>query len=132
MGPARKAVDVGQAWGRRMTTPVPIHHAARSLPSMEPRHRIGTAARQTGVSASALRLWERQGLLAPSRSSSGYRLYSDIDLSRLRDIQRMRDQRLNAQGILRLLAPHRRGAASAAGSLSGDRLRVLRHERGYS
>ena len=31
---------------------------------------IGEAARRVGVSASALRLWERQGLVRPMRSSS--------------------------------------------------------------
>ena len=44
---------------------------------------IGEAARRVGVSASALRLWERQGLVRPMRSSSRYRLYSDADLDHL-------------------------------------------------
>jgi DNA-binding transcriptional MerR regulator/quercetin dioxygenase-like cupin family protein len=98
-----------------------------------PQHRIGAAARQTGVSPSALRLWERQGLVSPRRSPSGYRLYSDADLSRLRRVRRMRDERLNAPGILRLLSPQRHAAGTTRdGQLDGGRLRALRRERGHS
>jgi DNA-binding transcriptional MerR regulator/quercetin dioxygenase-like cupin family protein len=98
-----------------------------------PRHRIGEAARQAGVSTSALRLWERQGLVTPLRSQSGYRLYSDADLARLLRIRRMRDERLNAPGILRLLSPQRRPSAGVDdGRLDGSRLRSLRRERGHS
>jgi DNA-binding transcriptional MerR regulator len=97
-----------------------------------PRHRIGAAARQAGVSASALRLWERQGLVTPRRSQAGYRLYSDADLARLLRIRRMRDERLNAPGILRLLSPQRRPPAGIDDGLDGSRLRALRRERGYS
>jgi DNA-binding transcriptional MerR regulator len=106
---------------------------ADSGQSDQPRHRIGAAARQTGVSPSALRLWERQGLVSPRRSPSGYRLYSDSDLSRLRRVRHMRDERLNAPGILRLLSPqHARGRTRRDGQLDGGRLRSLRRERGYS
>jgi DNA-binding transcriptional MerR regulator/uncharacterized cupin superfamily protein len=96
-------------------------------------HRIGDAARQIGVSASALRLWERQGLVTPRRSHSGYRLYSDRDLSRLRRIRRMRQERLNAPGILRLLSPSRQAHSRLAdGTIDGARLRAYRRERGLS
>jgi DNA-binding transcriptional MerR regulator/quercetin dioxygenase-like cupin family protein len=109
------------------------HHGVHSTASAaEPRHRIGAAARQAGVSASALRLWERQGLVTPLRSQSGYRLYSDADLARLLRIRRMRDERLNAPGILRLLSPQRRPAEPDDRRLDGSRLRALRRERGHS
>jgi DNA-binding transcriptional MerR regulator/quercetin dioxygenase-like cupin family protein len=97
------------------------------------RHRIGDAARQVGVSASALRLWERQGLVTPGRSRSGYRLYTDEDVSRLRRIRRMREEQLNAPGIRRLLAPVRRThQRPAEGVVDGARLRAFRRERGLS
>jgi len=65
---------------------------------------IGEAARRVGVSASALRLWERQGLVRPVRTGGRYRLYSDADLEHLRGIRRLRQvDRLNAPGIRRVL-----------------------------
>jgi DNA-binding transcriptional MerR regulator len=99
-----------------------------------PRHRIGDAARRIGVSTSALRLWERQGLVSPGRSQSGYRLYTDSDLERLRRIRRMRSEHLNAPGILRLMAPlgRSRQADERARQVDGSRLRTLRLERGLS
>ena len=64
---------------------------------------IGEAARRVGVSASALRLWERQGLLRPARRGR-YRLYTDADVEHLRSVRRLRQvDRLNAPGIRRLL-----------------------------
>ena len=92
---------------------------------------IGEAARQVGVSPSALRLWERQGLVRPSRTAGRYRLYSDADLARLRTVRRMRKvERLNAPGIRRMLG---RGVARD-GERRFDRwpLRRLRTERGLS
>lgn len=67
-------------------------------------YRIGEAARLVGVSASALRLWERQGLVRPARTGGHYRVYSDADVDHLRDIRRLRRvDRLNAPGIRRVL-----------------------------
>jgi DNA-binding transcriptional MerR regulator/quercetin dioxygenase-like cupin family protein len=94
----------------------------------EPGVRIGEAARRIGVSASALRLWERQGLLRPERSRAGYRLYGPADLERLRRIQRLRHvDQVNAPGIRRIL----RGDSDAV-RVGASRLRALRRERGLS
>jgi DNA-binding transcriptional MerR regulator len=72
--------------------------------------RIGEAARLVGVSPSALRLWERQGLVTPQRTQARYRLYSEADLRRLRHVRRLRhEDRMNAAGIRRLI-----GASSAS------------------
>ena len=46
--------------------------------------RIGELARRTGVSPELLRAWEmRYGLLDPTRSKGGFRLYSDLDVARV-------------------------------------------------
>ena len=91
-------------------------------------YRISEAARQVGVSASALRQWERLGLVRPMRTRSGYRLYSDDDLSRLHRVRRMRQvDGVNPPGIRRVLGGHA-GVASA----EGHRLRDLRRSRGLS
>jgi DNA-binding transcriptional MerR regulator/quercetin dioxygenase-like cupin family protein len=100
----------------------------------EPRHQIGVAARHAGVSTSALRLWERQGLVRPSRSAAGYRLYSDADLARLRRIRDMRDDQVNAGGIRRLMrqpAPDSHGGRRD-GEVDGGLLRGMRRQRGLS
>ncbi len=45
--------------------------------------RIGELSRRVGVSVEALRAWERRyGVLRPSRSPSGYRLYGRDDQRR--------------------------------------------------
>jgi DNA-binding transcriptional MerR regulator/methylmalonyl-CoA mutase cobalamin-binding subunit len=51
--------------------------------------RIGELARRTGVATGLLRAWERRyGLLSPTRTPAGYRLYSDGDVRR---VHRMRE-----------------------------------------
>jgi DNA-binding transcriptional MerR regulator len=57
--------------------------------------RIGELARRTGVATDLLRAWERRyGLLEPTRTESGYRLYSTADVRR---VGRMRE--LLATGV---------------------------------
>jgi DNA-binding transcriptional MerR regulator len=59
------------------------------------RLRIGELAKRTGVATDLLRAWERRyGLLEPTRTSGGYRLYSNADARR---VGRMRE--LLATGI---------------------------------
>jgi MerR family transcriptional regulator, light-induced transcriptional regulator len=51
--------------------------------------RIGELSRRSGVSPELLRAWERRyGLLRPTRSAGGLRLYSAEDLARVRAMQR--------------------------------------------
>jgi hypothetical protein len=51
--------------------------------------RIGELARRTGVTVELLRAWEkRYGLLRPSRTEGGYRLYSGDDEERVQLMQR--------------------------------------------
>jgi MerR family transcriptional regulator, light-induced transcriptional regulator len=47
--------------------------------------RIGELSKRTGVSPELLRAWERRyGLVRPTRSAGGLRLYSPVDLERVR------------------------------------------------
>ncbi len=56
----------------------------------ESRLRIGELARRTGVSPEALRAWERRyGLLRPSRTTGGFRLYGAEDLTRIREMRQL-------------------------------------------
>ena len=52
--------------------------------STEARHPIRVVAQRTGLSTPVLRAWERRyGVVTPSRSDGGQRLYSDADIRRL-------------------------------------------------
>lgn len=49
---------------------------------------IREVARQTGVNPITLRAWERRyGLIRPTRTATGHRLYSSEDVARIRQIQ---------------------------------------------
>lgn len=59
-----------------------------AAPSSETNLTIGEVAQRTGVNPVTLRAWERRyGLLIPGRTGKGHRLYSERDVSRIRDIQ---------------------------------------------
>lgn len=97
-----------------------------------PMYRIGEAADRVGVSPSALRQWERQGLVRPQRTGGRYRVYNDADVEHLRHVRRLREvDRLNAAGIRRVLRDPVAGAHDEAG-LDGRLLRQRRTEHGLS
>jgi len=96
-------------------------------------YRIGEAAQRVGVSPSALRLWERQGLVRPQRTRSRYRVYDDADVDHLRQVRRLREvDRLNAAGIRRLLRDPAAAGPHGDRGLDGRLLRRLRVDRGLS
>lgn len=75
------------------------------MPNFEQRavFMIGIAAELAGMHPQTLRMYERRGLLRPSRSKGGTRLYSQSDVVRLRRIQEMSETGLNLTGIERVL-----------------------------
>ena len=94
---------------------------------------IGEAARRVGVSASALRLWERQGLVRPRRSNGRYRLYTEADLEQLRSVRRLRQvDQLNAPGIRRFLRARVASAHDGERRVDGRLLRRLRQAQRLS
>jgi MerR family transcriptional regulator, heat shock protein HspR len=61
---------------------------------------ISSVAEQYGVHPQTLRLYEREGLLKPSRSDGNTRLYTDEDLERLEVILHLtRDLGVNLAGV---------------------------------
>ena len=64
---------------------------------------ITTAAQLAGMSVQGLRLYERKGLLEPTRTSGGTRRYSDADIARLRRISELLADGINLTGIARVL-----------------------------
>lgn len=55
--------------------------------SDNPLYTIGSAARILGISVHTLRMYERNGLIIPYKSSARQRLYSDEDIERIRNIR---------------------------------------------
>lgn len=53
---------------------------------------IGEAAARTGWSARMLRYLESVGLVVPTRTGAGYRVYGDVELTQLSDLRRLREQ----------------------------------------
>jgi len=75
------------------------------IPSIEPLYSIGVAARLLDVSVHSLRQYEREGLILPHKTPSGRRLYSDLELEKVRCIRRMiHEKGLNFAGIRHLIA----------------------------
>jgi MerR family transcriptional regulator, light-induced transcriptional regulator len=65
--------------------------------------RIGELSRRVGVSPELLRAWElRYGLLQPSRSPGGFRLYSSADEERIKRMRSFQTQGLSAAEAARL------------------------------
>src|SRR5207302_1310502 len=95
---------------------------------------ISEVARRVKISSSALRAWEQLGLLAPHRTKSRYRMYSEADVRLLQRALFLRRARgLNPAAIVHVLK--RQGAVAIradASSLPGQRFRRLRLRRGLS
>jgi MerR family transcriptional regulator/heat shock protein HspR len=64
---------------------------------------ISVAAELTGMHPQTLRIYERKGLLDPTRTSGGSRRFSETDLARLRHIQELTSSGLNLEGVRRVL-----------------------------
>src|SRR5919106_6114675 len=68
------------------------------------RYMISVAAELVGMHPQTLRLYETKGLVSPSRTPGGTRLYSEADLDRLRLIQRLTTELgLNLAGVEQVL-----------------------------
>src|SRR6202158_1922793 len=96
--------------------------------------RISEVARRVGISSSALRAWEALGLVAPQRTKSRYRLYTEADVRLLQRALFLRRARgLNPAASVHVLK--RQGAVqlpAEAATLPGQRFRRLRARRGLS
>ena len=71
---------------------------------MTPTLNIGEASRASGISAKMIRHYEEIGLIPrPGRTASGYRLYGEHDVHRLRFVRRARDLGFSMDEIGKLL-----------------------------
>jgi len=65
-------------------------------------HRIGAIAERYGIHPQTLRMYEREGLVNPQRVGKN-RLYSERDVERIRQIQRLTGIGVNLQGVAMIL-----------------------------
>jgi MerR family transcriptional regulator/heat shock protein HspR len=76
------------------------------LPVDDPDHPLYTMAQVTealGVTAPALRRWERAGLVRPERTAGGQRRYSRREIERLQHVAQLADEGVTTSGIRRVL-----------------------------
>jgi len=75
----------------------------------EPLFVISVAARLLKMHPQTLRKYEREGLIAPSRTQGNLRLYSDSDIEQLRQVKYLvEDRGLNLAGVQLVLDLTRR------------------------
>lgn len=65
---------------------------------------IAEAARRAGLTPKAIRFYEAQGLLKPTRSANGYRAFGDADVHTLKFLRRARDLGFSVEECRALLA----------------------------
>jgi MerR family transcriptional regulator, heat shock protein HspR len=85
------------------TSPSPEALPAAASDGVTGVYGITVAAELTGMTVQALRLYERKGLVEPSRTTGGTRRYSDTDITRLRRIGVLITEGVNLTGIARVL-----------------------------
>ena len=69
-----------------------------------PRYSISVAAELVGMHQQTLRMYEAKGLVRPQRTPGGTRRYSEVDLERLRVVQRLTTELgLNLAGVEHVL-----------------------------
>ena len=90
--------------------------------------RIGEMVRRTGVSERLLRYYEEQGLLAPTRMPSGYRVYRESDVGTVRRIRALLAAGLSTQTIAKVLPCVREDQAKLV-PICSDLIAELRQER---
>lgn len=64
---------------------------------------ISVAAELAGVHPQTLRVYERKGLVQPSRTQGNTRRYSQRDIDRLRRITELTNEGINLAGVLRIM-----------------------------
>ena len=88
---------------------------------------MSVAATLSGLHPQTLRLYERRGLVEPSRTGGGSRRYSDGDLELLRRIVALTAEGVNIEGVRRILELESR-VSELSDALEGAR-HALRRER---
>lgn len=85
------------------------------MPTNVEMHQIGEVADAVGLSLRTIRYYEETNLVPPSgRSAGGFRLYTDVDIDRLRLVKQMKPLDLTLDEMRDLLTTRDRLADPAA------------------
>lgn len=96
-------VVVGSGMSHAMIGNLQVTSMSNML-TQSPRHRIGDAARLSGVPAANIRYYEKEGLLcSQTRADNRYRLYSDEEVHRLRFVRLCRAMDMSLPEVRSLL-----------------------------
>ena len=68
-----------------------------------PRYMISVAAELVGMHPQTLRIYERKGLIEPSRTEGRSRRYSDRDIALLQRIQELTNDGVSLAGVRKIL-----------------------------
>ncbi len=87
------------------------------MPPDAPVLRIGELARRAGIPPATLRAWERRyGIVTPTRTEAGYRLYGERDEQRIKQMVELITRGIApAEAASRVLADDRAGGSDANG-----------------
>ena len=77
--------------------------AGDDRPSLRALYVISVAAELAGMHPQTLRIYERRGLVDPTRTRGGNRRYSPRDIERLRHIQELTAAGMNLEGVRQVL-----------------------------
>jgi len=91
----------------------------KAIPLLNPL-RICEASRLLGISADALRNWERNGLISIPRGPNAYRQYNEPEISWLRVIRVLRQAGYSMMAILRAIHHLQHGTATDLEDLIGN------------
>jgi MerR family glutamine synthetase transcriptional repressor len=80
---------------------------------------MGVAERLTGLTARQIRYWEQNGLLAPSRTKGGQRMYTEGDILKLKEVKRLMGEGMTLERVKAYYANReaRRARSSVAESV---------------
>jgi DNA-binding transcriptional MerR regulator len=78
----------------------------------ENTHFIGDIASQLGVSQRTIRYYEELGLIKPTRTSGGFRVYADSEVERLKTILLLKDLGMSLEEIGSLIKVRHEGIPS--------------------
>ena len=71
------------------------------------KYTMSVAVMLTGAEAHRIRSYENAGLLKPTRTKAGQRLFSDSEIELIKEIARLEDEGINLRGVKAILAMRR-------------------------
>jgi DNA-binding transcriptional MerR regulator len=96
---AEKAITILEKWADSALRPIP-YDSSQPITGIT----IGKAAKSLNVTSDALRTWERNGLLeVPQNPRNRYRIYTRLELNRIRVIRTLRAAGYSMMSIYRML-----------------------------